>query len=62
MHLPAPKTQFARDISLSSDTPIFCTGKHRLMYVKNGIVDERECGMMDHCEVENFSFHPSDPA
>ena len=47
VHLPAPKTHFAKDISLTSDTPIFCTGKHRLMYIKNGIVDERECGMMD---------------
>ena len=46
-NLPAPKTHFAKDISLTSDTPIICTGKHRLMYIKNGIVDERECGMMD---------------
>ena len=29
VHLPAPKTHFTRDISLSSDMPIFCTGKHR---------------------------------
>ena len=47
VHLPAPKTHLAKDISLTSDTRIFCTGKHRLMYIKNGIVDERECGMMD---------------
>ena len=31
VHLPAPKTHFAKDISLTSDTPIFCRGKHRLM-------------------------------
>ena len=31
VHLPAPKTHFAKDISLTSDTPIFCTGKHRLV-------------------------------
>ena len=47
VNLPAPKTHFCRDISLTTDTPIFCTGKHRLMYVKNGIADERECRMMD---------------
>ena len=47
VHLPAPKTHFAKDISLTSDTRIFCTGKHRFMYIKNGIVDERESGMMD---------------
>ena len=28
VHLPAPKTHFAKDISLTSDTRIFCTGKH----------------------------------
>lgn len=55
VHLPAPKTHFARDISLTSDTPIFCTGKHRLMYIKNGIVDERECCMMD-CRWLEFHF------
>ena len=33
VHLPVPKTHFAKDISLTSDTPIFCTGKHRLMYI-----------------------------
>ncbi|PFX15070.1 hypothetical protein AWC38_SpisGene20727 [Stylophora pistillata] len=47
VHLPVPKTHFAKDISLTSGTPIFCTGKHRLMYIKNGILDERECGMMN---------------
>ena len=47
VHLPAPKTHFAKDISLTTDTPIFCTAKHRLMYTKNGLVDERECEMMD---------------
>ena len=38
---------FAKDISLTSDNLIFCTGKHRVMYIKNGIVDEHEYGMMD---------------
>ena len=47
VHLPAPKTNFAKDISLTSDNPIFFYGKHRLTYTKNRIVDERKCGMMD---------------
>ena len=46
MHLPAPKTHFAKDITLTNNTQIFCTEKHRLVYIKNGM-DERECGMMD---------------
>ena len=47
VHLPAPKTHFAKDISLTADTPIFCTGKRPLMYIKNGLVDERETEMMN---------------
>ena len=35
------------DISLTADTPIFCTGKRPLMYIKNGLVDERETEMMN---------------
>ena len=57
VHLPVPKTNFAKDISLTSDTPIFFRGKHRLMYIKKGIVDESECGMMDvMCEVFDFTY------
>ena len=46
VHLPAPKTHFAKDIALTADTPIFCTGKRPLTYIKNGVVDERETEMM----------------
>jgi len=46
VHLAAPKTHFARDITFTADTPIFCTGKHPLIYIKNGVVDERETEMM----------------
>ncbi len=46
VHLPAPKSHFAHDAVFNKDTPIFCTTKHQLVYVKNGIVDERETEMM----------------
>ncbi len=46
VHLPAPKTHFAKEITFTADTPIFCTGKHPLMYIKNGVIDERETEMM----------------
>ena len=36
VHLPAPENHFAKDISLTADIPIFCTGKGLLMYIKNG--------------------------
>ena len=57
VHLPAPKTRYARDIVFNSDTPIFCTGKHSIIYIKNGVVDERETEMM--CvrwKIFNFNF------
>lgn len=28
------------------DTPIFCTGKQPFIYIKNGIIDQRETDMM----------------
>ena len=46
VHFPAPKTHFAKDISLIADTPIFSTSKGPLRYIKNGIIDERETEMM----------------
>ena len=46
VHLPAPKTHFSKDIQLVKDTPIFCTTKRPLLYVKNGIIDDRETDMM----------------
>lgn len=46
VHLPAPKSHFAQDLILEKDTPIFCTGKHPLVFVQGGSVDERETEMM----------------
>lgn len=46
VHLPAPKTHFARDISFTGDTLIFATSKHQLIYVKHGAVDVCETEMM----------------
>ena len=46
VHLPAPKTHYAKDICFSKDTPIFATGKNPIMFVKNGSIDERETEMM----------------
>ena len=56
VHLPAPKTNFAKDISPTSDTPTFFHGKHRLTYTKNRIVDERECGIMMDVMWDIFDF------
>ena len=46
VHLPAPKMDFARDISLAKDTPVFCTGKSSLVFIKNGVIHEDETEMM----------------
>ena len=46
VHFPAPKTHFAKDIAFDMDTPIFCTSKNALVFIKNGIIDERETEMM----------------
>ena len=46
VHLPAPKTHFAKDIIFKNDTPIFCTSKNPLVFIKNGVIDERETEMM----------------
>ena len=46
VHFPAPKTHFMQDIQLTKDTPIFCTTKRPLLFIKNGMVDDRESEMM----------------
>lgn len=46
VHLPAPKTHFAKDITFEKDTPIFATGKRPLLFLKNGVVDDVETEMM----------------
>ena len=45
VHL-APQSYFSKDIEFTRDTPIFCTTKHDLVYVKGGVIDERETEMM----------------
>lgn len=46
VHLPAPKTHYAKDIAFNKDTPIFATGKNPIVFVKNGTIDEKETEMM----------------
>lgn len=46
VHLPAPKTRFARDLVFQADTPIFCTAKQELAFASGGFIDERETEMM----------------
>ncbi len=46
VHLPAPKTHYKQDISFKGDTPIFCTAKEELSFVRGGNVDQRETEMM----------------
>ena len=46
VHLPAPKSHFCKDILFDRDTPIFDTSKHELLFVRGGVVDERETEMM----------------
>ena len=57
VHLPAPKTHYAKDIVFDKDTPIFSTGKHAIIYIKNGVIDERETEMMTvRWRVFNFNY------
>ena len=46
VRLSAPKTHYAKDVVLDKDTPIFATGKHTLVYIKNGYIDEKETKMV----------------
>lgn len=47
LHLPAPKTHFAKDIIFERDTPIFATSKEPIVFVgKRGCIDDRETEMM----------------
>ena len=33
VHLPAPKSQYAKDIVFDKDTPIFSTSKHQYLFM-----------------------------
>jgi len=46
VHLPAPKTHFAKDILLQRDTPIFSTSSKEIQFIKSGVISERETEMM----------------
>ena len=46
VYLPAPKTHYRQDILFQGDTPIFCTSKDELSYVRGSVVDDRETQMM----------------
>ena len=60
MHLPAPKSHYAKDIVFNADTPVFATGKNPIVFVKNGSLDEKETEMMNvHWKI--FRFHARIP-
>ena len=46
VHLPAPKTHYKQDIVFEGDTPIFCTSKDELSFVRAGVLDTVEMRMM----------------
>ena len=57
VHLPSPKNQYARDLSIKHDAPIFPTGKERIRFVAKYMAhDERETEMMN-VRWNYFSFH-----
>ena len=46
--LPSPKTQFATDVCIKTDIPIFATSKAKIEFVgKHNTRDNQETGMMD---------------
>ena len=61
VHLPAPKSYFSKDLEFTRDTPIFCTTKHDLVYVKGGVIDERETEMMADHMLALFSVSMTNP-
>ena len=44
--LPTPKSHFAKDLVFDTDTPILCTAKHELLFIKAGCIDEKETEIM----------------
>ena len=54
VHLPSPKNQYARDLNVKDDVPIFAKGKERIMYVVKYVAhDERETEMMLRDEISS---------
>ena len=61
VHLPAPKNLYANDIAITSDIPIFATGKSRIKYIgRSNTTDEIENEMMD-ARWRVFEFHHQIP-
>ena len=60
VHLPVPKTHFAKDVLLTNDTPVFCTSSHELTYMKNDVISDRETEMMS-VRWKVFHFHSQIP-
>ena len=56
VHLPAPKTHYAKDLTFKSDTPIFATGKDSFVYTRSGVLDELETDMMA-VHWKTYTFH-----
>ena len=46
VHLPAPKTHYAKNAVFDKDTPIFATAKQSFIFLKSGVIDEMETEMM----------------
>ena len=57
VHLPALKTHFSQDIEFARDTPIFCTSKEELSFVRGTVLDE---GIADD-ESSLEGFRPAEP-
>jgi len=61
VHLPAPKNLYANDICISSDVPVFATGKSPIRYIGRGQTgDVIENEMMD-ARWKVFEFHAQIP-
>ena len=60
VHLPAPKSHYSKDVTLSSDVPVFCTAKEEISFVKGGVLDARETEMM-RVRWSVFGFHREIP-
>ena len=56
VHLPAPKSHFSKDIVFENDSPIFCTSKDEITFVRGGVLDQRETEMMS-VRWKIFHFH-----
>jgi len=57
VHLPAPKNHYSKDICITADTPIFATGKERIVFEgPNNSTDEIENDMMA-SRWKVFEFH-----